>query len=541
MCAAIAMLIFVALAACSPVDQAQTSTLLEEERVGGPPVLRRLSQTQYQQTVADIFGADINSGGQFGPEIRRAGLLTIGAGHASIPAAGIEQYLVLARNIATQVVDKKRRETLIACPESETGAIDDVCAKQFLSQAGRLLFRRPLTTQEFDAQLELYNVSAKLLDDGYAGIEASLASMLGAPQFLFNWEVTEADPQRLGEVRLDGYSKAARLSFFLWNTAPDDELLAAAGRGELHTANGLRRQAERLLASPRLEAGMRAFFSDMLALDGFDNLAKDTELYPQFTAQAVNDAREQVLRVVIDHLLKQSGDYRDLFTIRKTFLTRRLGAVYRLPVQAVEGWEPYQFSSEDARGGGILTLASFVALHSHPSRTSPTLRGKALRELILCQEVPDPPGNVDFNVVQDTSNPQFRTVRQRLSAHATEPMCTGCHKLVDPIGLAMEHFDTVGGYRAAENGVPIDTSGALDGIEFQDVAGLGMAMHDHPATTSCVVNRLYSFAVAREATKAEREWLSEDVQKSFARDGYRFEPLLRHMVMRDAFFRATKP
>jgi hypothetical protein len=184
---------------------------------------------------------------------------------------------------------------------------------------------------------------------------------------------------------------------------------------------------------------------------------------------------------------------------------------------------------------------SFVALHSHPGRSSPTLRGKALREVILCQKVPDPPGNVNFNIVQDTTNPLYKTVRQRLTAHRTEATCAGCHKLMDPVGLGMENFDAIGGYRAAENGAAIDPSGEIDGVTFKDAAGLGRAVHDHPAAPACLVDRLYAYAVGRTAAKSEADWLRSELQKSVAADGYRLMPLMRRIATSDAFFRVSQP
>ncbi|MEQ9447574.1 MAG: DUF1588 domain-containing protein, partial [Rhodospirillaceae bacterium] len=182
-----------------------------------------------------------------------------------------------------------------------------------------------------------------------------------------------------------------------------------------------------------------------------------------------------------------------------------------------------------------------VALHSHPGRTSPTLRGKALREVLLCQKVPDPPGDVDFAVVQDTAHPNFRTVRQRLDAHAAEPMCVGCHKITDPIGLALETFDTIGGYRETENGAQIDTTGELDGVSFDDAAGLGQAMHDHPGAASCLINRVYAYGVGRAPTRSEKDWLDVYLKQRFAEDGYSLPQLLKRIATSETFFRTSLP
>jgi len=154
--------------------------------------------------------------------------------------------------------------------------------------------------------------------------------------------------------------------------------------------------------------------------------------------------------------------------------------------------------------------------------------------------VPDPPGNVNFNLVQDTKNPQFRTARARLGAHATQATCVGCHKLIDPIGLGLETFDSLGEYRATENGAPIDASGELDGVKFTDAASLGHVLHDNPATPACLVGRLYAYAAGRPAAKGEADWIKY-LNANFAANGYRLPDLMRTIVTSDAFYRISAP
>lgn len=502
---------------------------------GGPTVLRRLTQAQYRHTIADIFGSDIKIGGRFEPDIRDSGLIEVGAGKVSVPASGLEQYGKMARTISAQVLDKAHRDSMIDCKPASVAAPDDACAERFLSQVGRLLYRRPLTGDELKELVQGANAATKAVGNFDSGLEITLTSMLQAPQFLFTWENAK-------DGRLDGFAKASRLSFFLWDTTPDDELLTAAAKGELDTEKGLSRQVDRLLSSPRVEAGVRAYFTDMFGFDGFDNLAKDPSIYPKYSFGLATEAQEQTLRTISNLLLTHDGDYRDLFTTRDTFVSRSLGAVYGIPVAkdapgaTPDGWQPYTIPADDPRSG-ILMQISYLALHSHPGRTSPTLRGKALRETILCQKVPDPPGNVNFNIVQDTKNPLYKTVRQRLEAHRTEPTCAGCHKMIDPIGLSLENFDSIGTYRASENDAAIDASGDIDGVKFPNAQGLGQAMHDHPAVPACLVKRLYAYAVGRAPTKSESEWLRSDVLKDFAGDKYRLRPLLREIVTSDVFYR----
>ncbi len=528
---AAAALAVVALVSCSKSD--------EPGSAGGPIVVRRLTQEQYQTIVADIFGADIKIGGRFEPDLRKSGLLAVGAGEVSVTPSGFEQYDSMARGAAAQIVDEHHRDMLVDCTPASVKAPDEACAKSFYSKVGRLLYRRPLTTDELKAQLSIADAASTKLGNFYTGLAMGLTGMLEAPQFLFRREVAEADPDHTGQQRLNAFSKATRLSFFLWNTTPDDELLAAAENGELNTARGLAKQADRLMASPRLTAGARAFFNDMMGFDAFADLSKDTTIYPKFTNAVIADAQEQTLRTVTDHLLVAKGDYRDLFTTRKTFMTPLLGTIYRVPVETKEGWEAHEFAADDPRAG-LLTQVSFLSLHSTPGRSSPTIRGKALREVLLCEKVPDPPGNVNFNLVQDTKNPNFRTARARLSAHATQATCTGCHRLIDPMGLGLEQFDSLGEYRPTENGQPIDASGELDGVKFTDAASLGRALHDNPATPSCLVNRLYAYAAGRPAGKGEADWIKY-LDTSFAANGYRLPDLMRRIVTSDAFYRIAAP
>jgi len=533
MCGAAAMLGFVGLAGSAMAEDA-----------AGPAAMRRLTQEQYRQIINDVFGPTVTLGGRFEPDVRDAGLLAVGASQVSVTAAGLEQYDRMARSIAAQVVDEQHRALLVPCKPAAADAADDACAKTFLSKVGRLLFRRPLTQKEVASSVTAAHDAATKTGSFYNGVGLALAGFLEAPEFLFRQEVVEADPDHAGQYRLNAYSKASRLSFFLWNAAPDPELLAAAESGEINKPDGLKKQVDRLMASPRLEIGVRAFFSDMLAFDGFGTLAKDTSLYPKFTSQVLRDAQEQTMRTIVDHLLVQNADYRDLFTTRKTFMTPLLASIYKVQASFPEGvlnpWVAYEYPA-NAEQAGILTEASFVGLHSQPGRSSATVRGKALREVMLCQKVPDPPGNVNFNLVQDTNNPNFKTARQRLEAHRSEATCAGCHKIMDPVGLSMENFDTIGGFRTTENGAMIDSSGELDGAKFTNVIGLGKAVHDNPAATACIVNRVYQFGVGHKPTKSEAAWMTQTLAANFKTGGYKFTALLKDIATSDTFYRTTAP
>jgi hypothetical protein len=281
----------------------------------------------------------------------------------------------------------------------------------------------------------------------------------------------------------------------------------------------------------------------MLGFESLPTLAKDTTIYPKFNLQVGAQAREQTLRTLVHHLLTLRGDYRDIFTVKQTYLTRTLAAIYKVPFAldvpngSPDTWRPYEFAADDPRAG-ILTHVSFVALHSHAGRSSPTLRGKALREVLLCQKVPPPPAGVDFQLANDTTI--HKTARARLTAHATLPACAGCHKITDPMGLALENFDGSGAYRETENGEPIDISGNLDSVAIRGAKQLGEALSKNSAAPVCLVQRLSSYALGRMPERGEASWVS-DLKEAFAEEGYVVPELMRRIATSPEFVRAAAP
>ena len=248
------------------------------------------------------------------------------------------------------------------------------------------------------------------------------------------------------------------------------------------------------------------------------------------------DAQEQTLRTIVTHLVANKGDYRDLFTTKQTFLNRNLGALYKVAVSepGMDGWAPYTFGPNDPRAG-VLTLAAFLMLDpTHEGRSSPTIRGKTVRELLLCQPVPMPPPNVNFAVVQDVKNPQYRTARQRLTVHQENPACAGCHAITDPLGLSMENYDAIGNFRTHENGALIDASGSFEGKNYMGLTALGQVLHDSPDVPMCLVKRTFEYAIGRHANPSEEMWL-EYAGRRFAADKYQFPALMRRIAMSKAF------
>jgi hypothetical protein len=497
--------------------------------------LRRLTQQEYRNSIADIFGPEIEVRGVFEPTIRMGGLQAASTGVLSVTPAGFESYTKMADDIAVQVTSEKYRAKLPCAPKSPKEP-DDACAAQVFGHYGMLLFRRPLSQGELKSAVSLSHGLAKSSNDFYAGLRYGLASLIQAPDFLFRKEIAVSAGK--SQYALEPYSRATRLSYLMWSTAPDSELLTAAQNGELDTPAGLEKQVDRMMSSPRLEIGMRNFFNDMLELDTFDTVSKDSLLYPKWGSAIANSAKEETLRTTLDLALHQNGDMRDLMTTRKTFINRSLAALYQIPYPFKGDWVPYEFAADSGRSG-IVTQASMLTMFSHPGRSSPTERGVALMDIFLCEPTPAPPANVDFSIVNDTSGP-LKTVRERLMAHATNGVCASCHNHSDPIGLTLEDFDTIGGRRTTENGKLIDVSATLQGKHVEGAEGLGHYLHDNPKYTSCIARKLNAYA---------RGVNSEDVTpsaikaayKAFADSGFRLRVLLKNMVEGPEFFNAPPP
>lgn len=515
----------VMLAGCSESDP-------EPESPGTRALVSLVTAEQYRNSLSYIFGPGIDLQVEFAPVARTKGLLANSAAIAGIGSSQLQGIQGVAASVASQVLDIRHRNYLVPCkPESVDGP-DEACATRFLSRVGRLLFRRALTDDEVAMHVAQAGSAAEQLEDFYAGLEIALEGMLISPEGLFVVERAEPDPENPGQRRLDAYSLASRLSYFLWNAAPDDELLAAAESGELQASGGLEHAVDRMLASPRLAQGMRAFLDDMFAFEEVKTLTKDSTIYPEFTRVTAEDAREQTLRTSIEHLLANDGDYRDLFTTRSTVMSPALAVIYGVPAEP--GWTPHTFADDSPRSG-LLTQVSFLSLHAHPGRSSVTLRGQALRERFLCQEVPEPPPGIDFSVV---SNPDanYPTQRQRVRAHLETPSCAGCHRITDPIGLSLEQFDGAGGFRLTENDAVIDVSGGLDGFEFEGAVGLGQALRENPELPRCLVQRIYSYGTGAPPAMEARPAL-DYFNEEFAAQGYRLRELLRTVALSKAFSR----
>ena len=496
--------------------------------------VRRLTESQYRHAIADVFGAGVKINARFEPEKREDGLFAIGDGQLSITTGGLEQYYALAASIADQTLDEAHRDATLGCKPVDPSKTDAACARQFIAATGERLFRRPLTEAEITARVATAAKGAAPPGDFIAGIKLALTSLLVAPEFMFRVEI--AEPTQGGAYRLDSYTRAARVSFLLWDAPPDAELMAAAKDGALQTDDGLKKQVARLVASPRLEQGARAFFTDMLQFDGFDSLNKDPATYPKFSQAVADSAREETLKSIVDLLVVKRRDYRDIFTSNETYINRPLAAVYNVPFNSSGEWVAHTFPQSSERSG-ILTQVTFLSLFSHPGRSSPTKRGVKLHEIFMCQPTPDPPANVDFSKVQAIEN---GTVRTRLIDHMTNAGCSTCHRNSDPPGLTLEHFDGLGQLRTSENGKPIDVSADISGAKFIGAQGLGQVMRNDPKVPACLVRDVYAYGVGHSPGVRDEDFLAGQ-SSAFAKAGYQLPSLFTAIATSPEFMAAALP
>ena len=327
---------------------------------------------------------------------------------------------------------------------------------------------------------------------------------------------------------------ASRLSFLLWNSTPDDQLIDVAERGDLIDPVKLRQETLRMLAKPRSRIAIQDFFSQYLDLGRLQEVERDPNLYPGYNS-TLPKAMETEVRLLVDDLVFRSkGDIRDLFTEPRGYVNRALAELYGVeaPGASEIAFVPVDFPSESSRAG-ILTLGAFLTMNAHPTETSPTLRGKYIRERVLCQAVPAPPDDIDLNL-ENEAGEEPATLRERLEEHRNNPSCYGCHAYLDPPGYLFENFDSVGAFRTEENGHPIDSSGDLDGIPLADAADLAVQLAHDPRLAACMVKQLYRHATGRLDEPGEAASL-QAIGEAFAQDLYRFDSLLIELIQSDGF------
>jgi hypothetical protein len=480
------------------------------------PSLRRLTLSQYRESVRDLLAVTPDTG-KLTPLAPINGLRALAASALTLPEKDVEAFATLADSLSAQVfADVAGRQKLTGCDGKQSA-----CAQGFVASFGRRAFRRPLTADERARYLALLNKATQATGDGWLGLQVVVNALLQSPNMLYRSELGEPDPAAPGQRRLSDLELASRLSFFLWNSAPDAELLDAAESGALATKEGLSAQAKRLLAAPRAAEASEELFSDYLQLDALDALAKLPETYPQATPALAAAMKEETLTGLRELLFLRGADFRTAFTSTKTFVNADLAKLYGLRAPNAAGFSEVELPAKGPRAGLVLQ-AGFLALHSHPSRSSPTLRGKFIRESLLCLSIPPPPPDVETALPNTGA---ATTARQKLSIHREQAKCAGCHGLMDPMGLALENFDGIGAYRETESGLPIDASGELDDATFQDARGFVAVLAEHEALPLCFAKTALRYARGALEHSSEEPSIAA-LNTRFEAGGFRVADLL---------------
>jgi hypothetical protein len=489
----------------------------------GPAVLPRLTEKQYRNTLSDLFGTRA-ARVALEPDTNPYLFYSIGATSTALSERGTQSYA----DAAAAVLDAATvDQTFLGCAPQAAG---DACTSDFLARFGRRMFRRPLTQEELDRWVAVARDTGDVAP--IDGVRFALYGMLQSPNFLYRFEEGEPDPKNTARRRYTSYEMAERLAFFLWNTTPDDQLLDAAERDELTTDAGLRREAQRLIASPRAREPVQDFFSQYFDLQRLSGVERDVARYPLYSHALIDAMRHEIRLLVEDFVFRTDGDIRQIFSTRRTFVNTPLAALYQVeaPGASPIAFVPVELPADGPRAG-LLTLGAFLAMNAHPTETSPTLRGKYVRERVLCQTVPPPPDNVDTELGPTM---EARTLRERLEQHRHDPGCAGCHSFIDPPGFLFESFDSIGVYRTEVDGIPLDTSGDLDGTPLADARDLARELSNNAQVSACIVKQLYRHASGRLDERSEERALI-DVEKKFAAQGYRFSALLLELVQSEGF------
>ncbi len=487
--------------------------------------MRRLTKVQYDNSVRDLFAGAVEPGPTFPTSV-------IHEQYSNNPAANVvslsaaEDILLAAEHAGAQVVEDIG--AIVSCDPGPA------CAESFIEDLGRRAFRRPLRVEERQALLDLHTQVAA--EDGFAdGIGTVVTVMLQAPQFLYLFEEGGAELEP-GVVELTDFELATRLSYLLWDTTPDDELLQLAEAGLLHEPEALREQAQRLLADPaRSGPALDRFFREWMHFDGVPAYDKDSALFPAYD-ETLASAMDQELSRFIDGVIQ--GDeptLRSLLESSTTQVDATMAAFYGVAAPA-GGWAEVTLPAEQRPG--LLSRPALLAEHSTSTSSAPIFRGRLVRTQLLCDSLPPPPADAMANAPQ---YPDGATEREKSAILMDHMNCGACHGLMNPIGLGFERFDPVGRWRELDiDGSPVDASGEiLSGDEalagaFDGVPELGERLAGSEVVAECFVNQLYRHTLGLEVTQV-LGCAVEPIEQAFVASGGEIPSLLLELVSSNAF------
>jgi hypothetical protein len=398
----------------------------------------------------------------------------IGSGNSGITTLPhLRELAVAGPQHVTGVSDTPIRRRIFTC-RPLSAAEEMPCATRIVTSLAEKAYRRPVTPADVDGLMKFYT-SERAKGGFEAGIRTALQAMLASPHFIFRLEETPADAKPGQSYRIGDLDLASRLSFFLWGSGPDGQLIAAAENGTLATPEGLEQETRRMLADPRASALSTRFGAQWLRLQDLDKIHPDSRLYPQFDT-TLADAMRTETEMFFESIVREDRDVLDLLTADYTFVNERLARNYG--ISNVTGPEFRRITLTDTNRRGLLGQGSILTMTSVADRTSPVLRGKWVLEVLLGMPPPPPPPNVPaFEETKAENGSKLLTVRQRMEQHRSAPQCRSCHRVIDPIGLALENFDVIGMWRIRDGGSPVDPAGQLyDGSVLNGPAGLRAAL-----------------------------------------------------------------
>ena len=433
--------------------------------------LRRLTAFEHRNTLADLFPNLELPDYELPLDDRREGFDN--NADALIPSKlHIEQYNAAAEKIADLAVQDL--PALIDC----TPDTDPNCSVRFVSEFGARAFRRPLTSAEVDA-FRVFFTGPPGDTDFAAGVETTIQLMLQAPQFLYRIELHEAGGAPGSLAPLDGYQLATRLSYFLWSSMPDQALLAAAANGQLATPAQVEVEVRRMLDDPKAERAFLHFFRQWGELDRVDLVSKlEDDGYDDATRSALREEFDRFVRDVLGH---GEGSFGDLLQSPRTFVNDRLAGLYGVAGPGPDTWAEVEL--DPTQRAGILTQPAFLAGHGHPLNPSPVKRGNFVLQNLLCTNVGSPPP-----IAEAMGSPKpmpGMTNRQVYEELTKADQCIACHKVINPVGFAFEHYDTMGRFRELDQGLPVDASGAINGLTYADATEFMADLAADPLAQNC--------------------------------------------------------
>jgi uncharacterized protein DUF1592/uncharacterized protein DUF1588/uncharacterized protein DUF1595/uncharacterized protein DUF1587/uncharacterized protein DUF1585 len=499
-------------------------------------MLRRLTRAQFGNALHDLLGVDVNTS-ELAPDSWDGDFAVIGASAVITSENGVEQYQAAIEGaLSTVFADSAKRAQLLGC--TPTGSSTDACLRGFLGTLGRRAWRRPLETVELEQLVSVAALASTTLGSALDGAHWATVALLASPNFLYRPELGADGAD--GVRRLTDYEVASRLSFLLWNTVPDLALLDAAASGALSTAQGLRAQVDRMLDTQNGRQSIGDFAEQYMRLDRIGTQAKDSLLFPEYDS-ALQSAMVRDMRGTWEAVaFEEQQSALSLFTTRKVIANAALAKLYGLDSSGLDA-KTFKVLSlpEDGPRSGILGKAAFLSQFANQKEGSPTLRGKFLRGALMCAPIPPPPADVS-PTFDDLPVDQAMTKRQRLEEHRTKPACAGCHSRMDPLGLPLENFDAIGRFRTTDHGLPIDSSGELDGTNVADARALGVAMSSSVEIANCLVRNYYAYASGHVARPVDESVLNE-LTVSFQASGFKLKELVVGIVTHPAFSRVAPP